>query len=176
MDKLNNQLAQVHPNDFIFLKKNGVRSSILLNFDFEDITLTSWGLLKETLPDLFVKNDFQELFFLLLKDRGIHVFRNDIEKVRVKDAMSFILWIIDELGVISELERTYLRSDPDVKLVQAGINRLDQFGLMNTLDNLTDGKFWDYDKVRKSPYNVIFDKQYKSIIINDVEKKLSKLK
>lgn len=173
---LNNKLLQISQDDFNFLVKNGKRSSILLNFDFESLIYLKWGFLKETLPELFAKSDFEQLFFLMLKDRGVNLFLNDIQKTEVSKAMSFILWIIDELKAIKELESTYLRSGPDAKLVQAGIGGLDKFGVLNTLDNLTKGCVWDYDKIRSLPYNVVFDKQYMEVTKSEIEKKLAKIK
>lgn len=173
---LNQKLSQVNPDDFNFLIKNGKRSSKLLNFDFESLIYLKWTTLKETLPELFSKNDFEELFFLMLKDRGINCFKDDVSNIEVNHAMSFILWLIDEMKTIRELETTYLKSDPEIKLLQAGINKLDQFGLMNTLDNLTKGDILKYDQIRQLPYNVVFDKQYMEVIKNDIEKKLAKIK
>jgi len=173
---LNEKLSQISQDDFNFLIKNGKRSSILLNFDFESLIYLKWGLLKETLPDLFAKNNFEQLLFLMLKDRGLHPFLIDIQMIHVEKAMSFILWIIDELKTIRELETTYLRSDPDVKLLQAGINKLDKFGLLNTLDNLAKGDVLKYDSIRELRYNVVFDKQYLEVTKSEIEKKLAKTK
>lgn len=173
---LNQELSKISQYDFNFLIKNGKRSSILLNFDFESLIYLKWGLLKETLPDLFVKNDFEQLFFLMLKDRGLHPFLIDVQRIDVNKAMSFILWIIDEMKTIRELESQYLRSDPDVKLLQAGINKLDQFGLLNTLDNLAKGDILKYDSIRELRYNVVFDKQYLEVTKAEIEKKLAKQK
>lgn len=173
---LNQKLLQVTLDDFEFLKKNGRRSSKLLNFEFESIIYLKWGFLKETLPDLFAKNDFEQLFYLMLQDRKQFVFLADVQKIEVNQAMSFILWLIDEMKTIRELESTYLRSDPDVKLLQAGINKLDQFGLMNTLDNLAKGDILKYDLIRELPYNVVFDKQYMEVVKSEIEKKLAKNK
>lgn len=173
---LNNKLSQISQEDFDFLIKNGKRSSKLFNFDFESLIYLKWGLLKETLPELFVKNDFETLFFLMLKDRGQNWFLIDIQRIEVNKAMSFILWIIDEIKSIKELESTYLKADPDIKLLQAGINNLDKFGIKNTLDNLAKGIVWDYDKVRNTMYVEIFDKQYMEVTKSEIEKKLAKIK
>jgi len=173
---LNQKLSSISQEDFNFLIKNGKRSQILCNFDFESLIYTKFGLLKETLPDLFSKNDFEQLFYLMLHDRKQFVFLADVQKIEVDKAMSFILWMIDEMKTIRELESTYLRSDPDVKLLQAGINKLDQFGLMNTLDNLAKGDILKYDLIRELPYNVVFDKQFLEVTKADIEKKLSKIK
>lgn len=173
---LNQKLSQISQEDFDFLIKNGKRSSKLFNFDFESLIYLKWGLLKETLPELFVKNDFEQLFFLMLKDRGQNWFLIDIQRIEVNKAMSFILWIIDEIKSIKELESTYLKADPDIKLLQAGINNLDKFGIKNTLDNLAKGVVWDYEKVRNTMYVEIFDKQYMEVTKSEIEKKLAKIK
>lgn len=176
MDSLNSKLQQINQDDFNFLVKNGKRSSKLLNFDFESLIYCKWGFVKETLPDLFLKNDFEKLFFLMLKDRNQNWFLNDVQRIELKNAISFILWLIDEMKSINELESQYLRSEPDIKMLQAGINKLDQFGLLNTLDNLAKGDILKYDAIRNTPYNVIFDKQYMEVTKSEIEKKLSKIK
>lgn len=173
---LNKQLSLVNQEDFKFLVKNGKRSSKLFNFDFESIIHFKWGFLKETLPELFAKQDFETLFFLMLKDRGQNYFMNDVQKIPLNKAMAVILWLIDELKSIQELERTYLTSDPDIKMIQAGIHKLDQFGIKNTLDNLTNGEVWNYDKIRNLPYNEVFDKQYMEVIKAEIAKKRSTIK
>lgn len=173
---LNQKISLISKEDFNFLVKNGKRSSFLLNFDFQSIIYSKWFIVKETLPDLFLKNDFEQLFFLMLKDRGLHPFLNDVKRIDLKDGIAFILWLIDEMKSINELESQYLRSEPDIKMLQAGINKLDQFGLLNTLDNLAKGDILKYDAIRQMPYNVIFDKQYMEVAKSEIEKKLSKIK
>ena len=172
----NSQFLSLTQEEFNFLLKNGKRSSKLLNFDFESLIYCKWGFVKETLPDLFLKNDFEKLFFLMLKDRNKNWFLNDVQRIELKNAISFILWLIDEMKSINELESQYLRSEPDIKMLQAGINKLDQFGLLNTLDNLAKGDILKYDAIRNTPYNVIFDKQYMEVTKSEIEKKLSKIK
>lgn len=174
---INQQLRQVNQDDFNFLVKNGKRSSFLFKFDFESLIYCKWGFVKEILPDLFLKNDFDELFFLMLKDRGQKVFCiGDVKQISANEAMAFILWLIDEMKAINELEMQYLKSDPDVKLIQAGIHKLDQFGIKNTLDNLAQGNVLKYDEVRNLRYDVVFDKQYMEVIKSEIEKKLIKIK
>lgn len=173
---LNQKLSSISQEDFNFLIKNGKRSSILLNFDFESLIYLKWTTLKEVLPELFAKNNFEELFYLMLKDRGVNLFKVDVQNIEVNKAMSFILWIIDELKSVNELEKAYLTSNPDVKFLQAGGNNLNKFGLMNTLDNLAKGDILKYDSIRQLPYNVVFDKQYLEVTKSEIEKKLAKIK
>ena len=89
---------------------------------------------------------------------------------------SFILWIIDEVKAIQDLEIDNLKSNPTIKQLQAGINELDKFGLDNTRDNLTDGKLWHYDKINNMPYYKVFDKQLMEITKNKINEKMAKIK
>jgi hypothetical protein len=173
---LNSQLAQITNDDFDFLSKNGKRTSVFMQHDFESLIFSEWGLLKFDLPDLFSSGNFEELLFLLLKDRNKDFFKNSIENYDLSKAIEFILWIKDELETIKELEKTYLSSDPSAKMFQAGINKLDQFGIMNTVDNLAGGDILKYELIKKQKYNVIFDKQYREVITNEIQTKLAKLK
>ena len=173
---LNEQLSLINPDDFKFLVKNGKRTSKMFNFDFESVIYFKWGFLKETLPDLFQKQDFETLFFLMLKDRGQNYFINDIQKLNLNTAMGVILWLIDELKSVQELETTYLTSSPDIKDLQAGIRKLDQFGIKNTLDNLAQGKLWKYDTIRNTPYYKVFDKQYMDTIRIEIARKRATIK
>lgn len=126
----NEDFQTISQEDFNFLVKNGKRSHILLNFDFESLIYCKWGFVKETIPGLFAKNDFETLFFLMLKDRNQKVFcLGDVRQINVNEAMAFILWLIDEMKAINELESQFLKNDPDPKMINAGIHKLDQFGI-----------------------------------------------
>lgn len=173
---INERLSLITKEEFDFLVKNGKRSSKLFNFEFDSLIYSGWGLVKERLPELFTKGEFDRLFFEMLRDRGYNVFMSAVQKMETKEALKFILWIRDELEAIANLEKTYLVSSPSAKLFQAGINRLDQFGLLNTIDNLANGDILKYDEVRKLRYNVVFDKQYRDIILKEIQDKLSKIK
>lgn len=173
---INERLSLITKEEFDFLVKNGKRSSKLINFEFDSLIYSGWGLVKERLPELFASGEFDKLFIELLEDRGYNFFAITVRNISTKEAIKFILWIRDELEAIANLEKTYLVSSPSAKLFQAGINRLDQFGLMNTIDNLANGDVLKYDEVRKLRYNVVFDKQYRDIILKEIQEKLSKIK
>lgn len=169
---INNKISQISQEDFNFLLKNGKRSSKLFNFDFESLILSSWGVVKETIPYFIQNNDFDNLFLLMLKDREQHYFLIDVQRIDIKDSVSFLLWIIDELKALNELESTHLSSSPDAKMINAGINKLDKFGYKNTLRQLAKGDLTKYDEIKKKPYHFIFDEQLMNVIHIEIEKKL----
>lgn len=173
---LNEKLAQITNEDFDFLVKNGKRSSVLVNFDFESLIYTEFGLLKFDLPNLFASGNFENLLLMLLKDRDVDCFLEDIQNYPVSKVIEFILWVRDELSDIGDLEKKYLSSDPSPKMIQAGISNLDQFGAMNIVDSLAGGDILKHELIKKLKYNVIFDKQYREVITNEIQNKLAKLK
>jgi len=169
-------LLYLKKEEFDFLIKNGKRSSKLLNFDFESLIYSNWGMVKEVLPDLFARNDFEKLIILLFKERGINLFSYDVHKISLSEGMSFILWIIDEMKAIQELEVNNLSSSPNIKMIQAGISELDKFGLDNVRDSLTDGNILNYEKINNMPYYKVFDKQLMEITKNKINEKMAKIK
>lgn len=173
---MNDALNSISNEDFNFLVKNGKRNSILLNFDFESLIYSSWGMVKETIPELCLKGEFDKLFYLMLKERGINVFVNDIHQIPLKKAVAFILWIKDEMNTIQELEKTYLVSSPNAKMVQAGIHRLNQIGIMNTIDHFAKTYGYKHEEVKNLRYSLIFDIQYRDIIMSEITEKLAKQK
>lgn len=169
-------IAQLSESDLLFLMKNGKRSSSLNGFDFESLIHFSFKFLKETLPDLIKKGNFERLFIEAFRERGIFVFYPDINRLDYNDMMYHLFWILDELTAIAKMEKEYLSSDADNRLVAAGIHHLDQFGNLNLIDSLAGGDILKWQEVQKLPYSVIFDKQYKTIIEANIQRKLAKIK
>lgn len=155
-----------------FLLKNGKRSSILCNFDFQSITLFSYGFLKKKIPIYLKKEDFEKLVKKAFKDR-----KQKLKEVPgEKEIIYFVLWLNDEIKFWNEKEADYLSSDPDMKMLAAGIKELDIFGINNTIDALAGGDITKYKKVESLPYGMIFDKLWKTTIEQKIQKKLSKQK
>lgn len=164
-----NQLSQEEV-DFIF--KNGKRSSILFNFDFQSLIYSSYGFVKEVIPSAFITGDIERMIFKACKERGVHVFLSDISHLPVPEVMSFICWLKDELEAIVIMEGQHLSSEPEMDLKAAGIEELNQFGTLNVIDSLAGGDVLKWDAIRALPYHVVFDKQLKGIVEKGIEKRL----
>lgn len=172
----NQAIYSLSESDLDFILKNGKRSSVLDGFDFESLIHCSWKFLKETLPELMKKGNFEKLVHQAFVDRGQNRFEVDISLMPVDSVMAFLNWIRDELNQISEMEREFLVSEPDPDMNAAGINDLDVFGNMNVIDSLSGGDVLKHEAVKSLAYSVIFDKQLKSIKENAINKKYAKLK
>lgn len=174
----NAALQKLQPDQIEFLLKNSVRRSSILGYDFEGLHLGSWKFLKETAPILIKTGNFEKLIIEAFKDRGIGIFYSDVNNADYNECLYFIFWVIDEIQAINKMEADNLSADPDVKLLAAGINEMNQFGDLNTIDSLVIGwcGAYTHEEVKNMPYHFIFDKQLKTKVETNINKKLAKQK
>lgn len=169
-------LSKLSQEEISFLIKHMKRNSVLLGYDFEDLTKSSFGFIKFRLPELLNTGNLDLMIFEAFKDRKVNVFEYDILQISYNDAVGFLAWVLDELELIRVLEQEHLSSDPDIDMMAAGIKELNQFGDLNTIDVLASGDITKWEEIKKLPYNVVFDKQYKSVVENAIQKRLVKIK
>ena len=173
---LNTAISKLDSEQIEFLLNNSIRKSSLLGYEFESLCFGSWKFLKETAPSLIKLGNFEKLIVEVFKDRKINIFVSDINNSNYNECLYFIFWIIDDLKHWTKTENEYLSAEPDPKLLVAGINDLNQFGELNTVDSLANGDVTKYEEIKQLPYHVIFDKQFKSKIEGNINRKLAKQK
>ena len=171
----NHTLSQISESDLLFIIANGKRTSVVDGYDFKDATLFSYKFIKETIPNLIKSANFEKLIASCFIDRGIGYHDNEVKHLDHKKLLSFILWIKDELESINKLEKHYLSGEPDIDMIASGIKDLDQFGNINTIDQLSGGDVTKWKETESLPYHIIFDKLYKTKIENDIQRKLGNI-
>lgn len=170
----NTAFSRLPEDDFLFIMKNGKRINVLLGYDFKSLIYSSFKFLKETLPDLIKNCNFEKLVLEMFMDRGVNVFTCDIDSIDYNEMLYFIFWVMDEMEAIAKMENTHLVSETDMDLISAGIQEMQQFGELNTIDSLAGGDVLKWEQVKLLPYHVVFDKQFKSIVEQRISKKYSK--
>ena len=169
---LTEAISKLTHEEFAFIIKNGKRSSELIGYDLETITKSSYKFVNEIAPDLIKNAKFDELLYKSLRDRGYNVFFYEIENANKNKLLESFCWIYDELKEINLLEEAYLNTPPDPKLMMAGIDRMNVFGITNIVDSLAGGDILKWEQIKELPYHMVFDKQYKTAIENDIQKRL----
>lgn len=172
---LTEAISKLSLGDFQLILKNGARSSVLCGYDLETLEYSSYKFVKEIAPSLIKNAKFDLLLFKLLKDRGYNVFEYDIELTPNVQLLPVLCWVLDELERINEMEMEVLNSPPDMKMHAAGVDRLNVFGHLNVIDSLAEGDVTKWETVWMLPYHTVFFKQSKSIVENEIQKKLMKL-
>lgn len=79
--------------------------------------------------------------------------------------------IDSEVKVIVEREKI-LSYEPETDQVEAGIEMFQQFGVLTTIDMLSDGNVLLYDQIEEKPYYLIFAKLHLESVKNRYNKAL----
>jgi len=133
--------------------------------DLWDLTYSDIIELKTALAELEEADLVMELARIVY---GIH----DITIVSVIDLQGFN-WIIEAMAEMIETEKRELAYEPSEKEKAAGIDELERFGFMPTIDSLAAGNMSEYNQVLSQPYHKVFQKLCYQKTINSITKKLS---
>ncbi len=149
----------------------------------------------------FVIEDFQELSYEFVNDirdkintTPLNEFIKFVTGCSDKEFLSasdsdffyFFNWLVTEIEKTIKLEEHLgsLKSDYDTQdgvLVQAGVERLNKYGVFGVVDELSNGDLTKHDEILKRPYSYILTKLFrdkeKSIVqenVNGILKQPSK--
>lgn len=160
---LNEWIINVEPSKLEFLKKYDEGIQVL-----EDFTSLPFIDIKQNIPNLFSEGKYDEGIMLVSGNRDV-LKRKEIDRFRM------LLWIEKQYVKINEIEKRYLERPPEMKMISAGIKKLDSLGIRNTIDLLANGDVLKWKEIEQLPYSVCFEKQLKLVIENDINKKLVEL-
>jgi hypothetical protein len=147
-----------------FILKYGVRSNTLNGKQCKDLKLFSFKMIKIDLPELLSKGDFKGVAKKLLK----------IDSSNDNELMSFVLWVKDELLLINKIENANLSSPPDPDLIASGIHKLNELGIVATLNGLSED-ITKWNKIIRMPYIDVYYKMLLNKRIADIQKNYHKI-
>lgn len=160
--------------NYDFIKKFAKRRNALCGIEVDDLTELPYQTLKHDIPDLFKEGKFEEAMQRVLSIKK-PISLKKVKRAANNKKLCFLLWIKEQYEKIGSMEQKYLFSQPDPKLLQAGIRELDVLEDINLIDNLAQGDLLKWDKIRKMPYSYIFNKQLKNTIEGRINKRLVEL-
>lgn len=97
------------------------------------------------------------------------------DELTLYDALTISNDLYSQLSKINELEAVKLRHVPTSEQRRAGIEKFDQFGIMNVVDSLAGGDILKYEQVLKIDYNTVFMKMLRSKVESDFQRRYSKI-
>lgn len=154
-----------------FLKKYAIPKNGLCGVELESITHLPYVMVKSEIPDLFKEEKFDEAIHKILISKKRIKFTKVLRQ-SVEDKLLFIFWIQEQYEKLNQLEQNYLASPPDPKLIRAGVQDLDELGIINIIDNLAQGDILRWSQVEQMPYEVVFTKLRKSAIESRIAKRM----
>jgi hypothetical protein len=147
-----------------FILKYAVRSNTLNGKQCKDLKLFSFKTVKIDLPELLIKGDFIGIAKKLLK----------VNECNDNELINFVLWVKDELALINKIENANLSSPPDPDLIASGINKLNELGIVATLNGISED-ITKWNKIIKMPYIDVYYKMLLNKRISDIQKNYHKI-
>lgn len=154
------------PEDFVRLLKFGQPSSKILKYESLDFMMLPYGLIKKDIPLLQKQNRYVDVIVAVLESQYSSV---DLSKATGNELLSFLIWVKSQQDFISSIESKFLARPPKPELVAAGIAKLDEFGVLPTIDRLAKGNILDYERIEKMQYYKVYEKLKLDTVQQDIQ-------
>ena len=146
-------------SDFNLLRKyievpSKISKMLLTEIRFLDV--------KSNIPKLITSGDYNS---------AVNIFINHFNIKRADKILIFV-HLLNELEIISKMERDTLHSKPSEKMVMAGVGELNKLGIDLTIWNLANDNVSLYDEIANASYGRVFSLQYKLKKESEIRKKL----
>jgi hypothetical protein len=138
-----------------------------------EIDSKTFGLIKEAQTELFESVNVLDIIKWLSR------FSEKTEdylktKIGIFEAYRTFEYLRTELIKLTENERDLLSEQPDGKMLAAGINEFEQFGVYLQLRKLTNGDITKIKEVESIEYNTCFLELYYQKVMNDFNMRYTK--
>ena len=158
--------------DFKLILKYGKSSDTIGKYKCCPFVELPYGLIKRELPNLQKQAKFYEMILLVLN----HQYRSvDLSNATGNELMAFLLWLKEQQERLNLLELNYLSSDPDPKMVAAGIHQLNELGELPTIDSLAGNDILKYEAIEALPYFRVYEKLKLEKIMRDINKRYEEI-
>ena len=151
--------------DYIF--KYGAGSNKLGKYECKKFTELPYGVVRKDMLTLQKRDLHAEAIQLLLECQYPKV---SLKGVTQTEIFNFMVFIKKQHDKIFNMEKFYLKTDPDPHLIAAGVHRLDEFGALATIHTLAMGDISKHPYVESLPYY----KVYEVLKLEKVQKEIQK--
>ena len=138
--------------DLIF--KYGKGSNRLGRYECKPFTKLPYGVVRKDLITLQKKELHAEAIMLLLECQHEKVKLKNISQSEIFD---FLVYMKKQQDKIFNLEKFYLKSDPDPHLMAAGVHRLDEFRALATIHTLALNDLSKHPYIEALPYYKVYE-------------------
>lgn len=130
-----------------------------------------FNFIRVRLPELFkLNNDIKVIEAIMLQQYR----RFDINKAGWKQLIYFIKWVNIELANLNNAENDELSTPPDLKMLNAGVNKMNQFGYRPVIARIAKDWNMPIDDVWALPYHTIYSKMKEDKMWSDIQEKYNK--
>lgn len=131
-----------------------------------------YGIVKVDLVEYMKNNELEEGVKAVMECQHEDF---NIKKFTIAEIIVFWKWLSKELEFIFNLETNYLSSEPEPEMLAAGINKLNEFGAIATIDQLANGDILKHAQIEKLPYLTVYQKLKLDKAKSEIQKKYTKI-
>ncbi len=139
---------------FDLIMKYGKASDQLGKYKSKPLIELPYGIVRKDLPALQQRDMLFDSIMLLLKCQYDKV---SLKGVTANDMMSFLLWVKKQQEHIYAIEQTYLSSDPEPEMIASGVHKLNEFGVLTTIHQLSGRDPLKHAAIEAMPYYKIYE-------------------
>lgn len=138
--------------DYIF--KYGKGSNRLGGYECKPFVELPYGVVRKDMITLQKKDLHADAILLLLACQYDEV---KLKNISQNDIFNFLVWTKKQHDKIFNMEKFYLKSDPDPHMMAAGVHRLDEFGALATIHTLALGDISKHAFIEGLPYYKVYE-------------------
>ena len=131
-----------------------------------------YGIVKKDLPAYQKRELISESVELIMQ---IQFPEFKIQNENANDVISFILWIKEQQEFLNEIEKINLHTEPEPEMLASGLQRLNDFGELVTIDALAKGNVLKYAEIQALPYFKVYEKLKLDKVNREIEKNYQKI-
>lgn len=147
-------LAGVTQEQIDYIFKYGKGSNSLGGYESQPFIELPYGVVRKDMITLQKKELHAEAIMLLLNCQHENV---KLKNITQNDIFSFLVWIKKQHDKIANLEKFYLKSDPDPHQIAAGVHKLDEFGALATIHALALNDMSKHAFIEQLPYYKVYE-------------------
>lgn len=151
--------------DYIF--KYGAGSNKLGKYECKKFTELPYGIVRKDMITLQKRDLHADAIQILLECQYPKV---NLKGVTQTEIFDFMVYIKKQQDKIFNMEKFYLKTDPDPHLIASGVHRLDEFGALATIHTLAMNDISKHPYVEGLPYY----KVYEVLKLEKVQKEIQK--
>lgn len=172
MVKEENILSGITEKDLRLMLKYGKASNKISGFVSADFITLPYGIVRKDLPNLLEQDLIIESLELVINCQTKDF---DFDNLEGNEVIAFLLWIITQLDFIAAIEKKNLHSDAEMEMKAAGIDRLNEFGVLNTIHDLAGKDILKHKEIEEIPYFEVYQVLKMQKISSEIEKNYNKI-
>lgn len=165
--------SNITAEDLKLMLKFGKASDSIGKYQSKRFIELPYGLVRKDIPNLIKEDKIADAVLEVLKIQHDDFNFNNVTGNQI---ISFVLWILKELEFLGTIEKNNLSTDPEMEMRAAGIDRMNEFGVLPTIHALSGKDLLKHKEIEALPYFEIYQILKMEKVESEVMKNYNEIK